>query len=88
MHKKKLWSFVVRLFTFFMTSKHFVLFEAIFILKLASLLSKPFLVTNLPCFNLAVKFSAVNFLDSGVVINLSWLEILFSTSLIKNSCSH
>ena len=49
----------------------------LFYLKLVSLLSKLVLVTKLACFNLAVKFAAVNLLNSGVVIYLSWLGILF-----------
>ena len=40
------------------------------------------LVPKVACFNLAAKLSAVNLLNSGVVICLSWLGILFSTSLI------
>ena len=46
-------------------------------------LSKSVLVSKLGCFNLAVKFSAVNLLNSGVVIYLSRLRILFSTQLIS-----
>ena len=35
----------------------------------------------------AVKFSTVNFLNSGVVIYLLWLGILFSTAVSSNSSS-
>ena len=37
--KKKIWSFVIRLFSFFLTSKCFVLFEVVGLLKLVSLFS-------------------------------------------------
>ena len=37
------------------------------------------LVAKFSCFNLAVKFSIVNLLYSGVVIYLPWLGTLFST---------
>ena len=58
----------------------FVLFELILLLKFGSLLSKSVLFTKLTillllakfaCFNLAVIFSNVNLLNSGVVIYLS-----------------
>ena len=39
------------------------------------------LVTKFVCFNLAGKFSAVNFLNSGVVIYLLLSGILFSTAV-------
>ena len=39
------------------------------------------LVATFACFNLAVKVSAVNLLNSVVVIYLLWLDILFSTAL-------
>ena len=39
------------------------------------------LVAKFACFSLAVKFSAVNSLNSGVVIYLLWSGILFSTVL-------
>ena len=54
-----------------MTYKYFLLFEVIFLLELVSLLSKLVLVTKLHCFNLDIKFSAVNLLNSDVVIYLS-----------------
>ena len=53
-----------------------------FLLKLVSLLSKSVFVTQLAYFNLAVKFSAINLLNSGVVIYLSWSGNLFSDSPI------
>ena len=49
-------------------------------LKLVRLLPKMF--TKSHCLNLAAKISAVNLLNSGVVIYLSWLRILFQNSLI------
>ena len=52
------------------------------LLKLINLLSKSVLLTKLACFNLAAKFSAVNFLSSWVVIHLKQPEILLSNSLI------
>ena len=39
------------------------------------------LVAKFTGFNLAVKFSAVNLLNSRVVIYLLWLGILFSTAV-------
>ena len=39
------------------------------------------LVTKFDCFNLAVKFSVVNLLNSGVVTYLLWSGILFSTAV-------
>ena len=39
------------------------------------------LVAKFACFSLAVKFCAVNSLNSGVVIYLLWSGILFSTVL-------
>ena len=60
--RKKLHSFVVRLFSFFTTSKYFVLLEVIFLLKLISLLSKSVLPAKLACVKLAAKFSAANLL--------------------------
>ena len=40
-----------------------------------------FLPIKSACFNLAVKFSAVNLLNSWIVIYLAWSGVLFSTSL-------
>ena len=37
------------------------------------------LVAKFACFNLEVKFSAINLLNSGVVIYLLWSGILFSS---------
>ena len=62
----------------YLVSEYFVSFEVIFHLKFFSFLSKSVLLTILTCFNLTVKFSAVNLLNSGVVINLLgiyWLGI-------------
>ena len=39
-----------------------------------------FLVAKFACFNLAVKFSAVDLLNSGVVIYVLSPDILFSTA--------
>ena len=39
------------------------------------------LVAKFVCFNLAVKCSVVNLLNSGVVIDLLWSGILFSTAV-------
>ena len=39
------------------------------------------LVAESDCFNLTVNFSAVNLLNSGVVIYLLWSGILFSTAV-------
>ena len=52
------------------------------LLKLINLLSKSVFFTKSTSFYIAAKFSAVNLLNSGVVIYLSRLGILFSTSLI------
>ena len=75
------------------TSKCFVLFEITFLFTFFSLSSKSvsftklvisLLVAKFACANLAVKFSAVSWLNSGVAIYLSWLwsVIFFSVSLI------
>ena len=40
-----------------------------------------FLLLKVPCFNLAVKFSATNLLNSGAVIYLLWSGVLFSTAV-------
>ena len=55
----------------FSTTKCFVLFELIFILRFDSLLSKSVFVTKFACVNLAAKVTAVSLLNSGVVICLS-----------------
>ena len=49
----------------------FVLFTAILLLILDTLLSKSVFVTKFARFNLALKTSAAKVLNSGVVINLS-----------------
>ena len=80
-------------FNSFWTNACFVLFELFLLLKLNSLLSKSvlftklaisFLLAELGYFNLAVKWYAVNFLHSWVVIYLawSWSFDLFSISVI------
>ena len=43
------------------------------------MLIKSVLVTKLDYFNLTASFSAVNLLNSGVVIYLAWAGISFST---------
>ena len=69
--------------------KCFILFELIFSLRFPSLSSKSVFVNKFAYANLAAKFSAVNILNSGVVIYLSWLwsVILFSISLTFASWS-
>ena len=79
--KKKLYSLAIMLFSFFWNSKCFALFAVICLLKLVILLSKSVLITKLDCFDIAVKFSAVNLLYSAVLY-LAWSGILFSASLI------
>ena len=58
-------------FNLFSTSKCFVLFEVIFLLRLDSLASKSVFVIKFACANLALKTSAAKVLNSGVVIYLS-----------------
>ena len=58
------------------------LFWLILLLKLVTILPKSVLLTYLTCFHLAVKFSAVNLLNSWVIIYLAWSGISFWTSLI------
>ena len=60
----------------------FVSLDIIPMLKLVRLLSKSVSVNKLAYFNLAEKLSAVNLLNSGVVIFLSWWGTLFLTPLI------
>ena len=73
----------------FSTSKSSVLFGAIFLLifyvnliiKISLFfmkLAKLYLLAKLACANLTVKFSAVNLLNSGVVIYLFWSGIVYS----------
>ena len=57
----------------FLTSKCFVLFELTFLLRLVSLVSKSVFAIRFTCTDLAAKISAVNVLNYGVVIYLSWL---------------
>ena len=65
--KKRLQSYVVRVFTFFWTSKCFVWFEIISLLKLITLVLKWVSLSKSTFFNLAPKISAVNLLNSYVV---------------------
>ena len=69
-------------FNSFLTSKCFVLFQLAFLLRIISLISKSVYVTKFARANPAPKTSAVNLLNSGVVIYLSWLwsATLFSIS--------
>ena len=64
---------VFSFFNSFSTSKCFVLFVVIFLLRLDSLASKSVFVIKFACANLALKTSAAKVLNSGVVIYLSWL---------------
>ena len=82
------------LFNLFSTSTCFGLFEIIFFFEFFSLSSKSiyftklaisFLLAKFVCANLAAKLSDVNWLNSWVVIHLSWswsVVILFSISLL------
>ena len=72
----KIKSFVIRLYSFFQTSKFFVLLEVLGLLKLVSFLSKSVLFTKSACFNLAAKCSTVNLLNYWVVIYLELLGML------------
>ena len=72
----KIKSFVIRLYSFFRTSKFFVLLEVLGLLKLVIFLSKSVLFTKSACFNLAAKCSAVNLLNYWVVIYLELLGML------------
>ena len=63
----------------FSTSKFFVLFAVIFLLRLVS---KSVFVIKFACANFALKTSAAELLSSGVVIYLSWL---WSVSFFSNS---
>ena len=58
-------------FNSFLTSKCFVLFEVIFLLRLDSLASKSVFVIKFVCANLALKTSAAKVSNSGVVLYLS-----------------
>ena len=58
-------------FNSFSTSKCFVLFEVIFLLRLGNLASKSVFVIKFACANLALKTLAAKVLNSGVVIYLS-----------------
>ena len=58
------------------------MFELIFLLRLISLSSKSVFVIKIACANLAAKLSAVNLLNSGVVIYLSWLWLVTFFSIL------
>ena len=62
----------------FSTSKCFDLFEVTFLFKFTKSAMSP-LDAKFAFLNLALKCSAVNLLNSGVVVYLLWLCILFST---------
>ena len=62
---------VFSIFSPFSTSKCFVLFEVIFLLRLDSEASKSVLVIKFTCASLALKTLAARALNSGVVIYLS-----------------
>ena len=81
---KTTWIKCFSFFNSFLTSKCFVLFEGVFLLRLDSLASKSVLVIKFACANLALKTLAAKVLNSGVVIYLSWLWSVsfFSSSLI------
>ena len=70
---------------FFGTSECFILLKVIFLLKFFSLLSKSLSCTKPACFNLIVRFSVVNLLNSWVVIYLELSIIWYSTLLILHS---
>ena len=55
-------------FNSFSTSRCFVLFELIFLLRLFSVVSKSVFVTKSACANLPVKFSVVSLLNSEIVM--------------------
>ena len=71
-------------FNSFSIHSFFVLFAAILLSRLDTLLSKSVFVTKFACANLALKTSAAKVLNSGVVIYLSWLWSVsfFSISVI------
>ena len=68
---KILESKVFNLFNSFPTTKCFALFEVMFLLRLDSLESNSVFVIKFACAILTLKTSAVNLLNSGVVIYLS-----------------
>ena len=59
-----------------LTSKFFVLFVVIFLLRLDNMASKSVFVIKLTCANLALKTSSAKALNSEVVIYMSWLWLL------------
>ena len=58
-------------FSSFSTSKSFILFEVILLLMSCNLISKSVFVTKSAYANLALKFSVVSLLNSGVATYLS-----------------
>ena len=65
--------YVFDLFNSLSTSKCFILFWVIFLLRLNNLVSKSVFVIKLACASLALKTSPANLLNSEVAIYLSWL---------------
>ena len=63
-------------FIFFSIDPFLVLFSSILLLRLDAVLSKFVFAIKFTCDNLALKTSAANLLNSGVVIYLSWLWLL------------
>ena len=60
----------------FRTSKYFVLFVVIFLLRLDSLASKSVFLIKFACANLALKTSVESLVNSRAVIYLSWLWLV------------
>ena len=60
-------------FNSFSIDSFFVLFPAVLLIRLDTVLSKVVFVTKFACDNLALKTSTAKALNSGVVIYLSWL---------------
>ena len=73
----KLESKVFNLFNLFSTSKCFVLFEVIFLLRFENLASKSVLVIKFACANIALK-TAANLLN----FNISIFKLLYLNSYI------
>ena len=72
------------MFLVFLNFNVFVLFVAILLWRLDTVLSKFVFATKFACVNLALKTCAAKVLNSGVVTYLSWLWLLslFSISVI------
>ena len=71
-------------FNSFSTSKFFVLFEVIFLLRLNSIASKSVIVIKFACANFALKTLVAKTLNFELVMYLSWswLVTFYSSSLI------